>query len=441
MASIASVCRTSSRGIGRQLRNHASSRAFTASAASPAAHNFTMPAMSPTMTEGNISSWKVKEGDKFSAGDVLLEIETDKAQMDVEAQDDGQMAKIMQGDGSKAVKVGARIGVLADSGDDLSTLEIPPEDSAPSKSEESSKPPPPEKKESSPSPPKQDSAPSKPSPSSSGASGTPQKQNYPLYPSVQHLLHTNGLSKSDADTIPATGPNGRLLKGDVLAHLGHINKSAPADVSSRITKLSHLDLSNIKLAAPKEKPKEEKAAADGKKEKAAKKSPEVKNVALPIRLTAVLECQKRLQDTLGVTLPLSEFIARAVDLANEELPRTKGPATADELFDSLVGVKNVYTSSGKTSRGGFVPEINTPGLLAAAPMKAKQSGKEDIMDVLAGGKTKKVASTRATKNSMATAMAENVFSVNAKSGEEKRARVFLERVKSVLEVEPGRLVL
>ena len=80
-----------------------------------AAQNFTMPAMSPTMTEGNIASWKVKEGkqsamshntslvmvlisdlagDSFSTGDILLEIETDKAQMEVEAQDDGTMVKI-----------------------------------------------------------------------------------------------------------------------------------------------------------------------------------------------------------------------------------------------------------------------------------------------------------------------------------------------------------
>ena len=51
--------------------------------------NILMPALSPTMTEGNIASWKVKEGERFSAGDVLLEIETNKATMDVEAQDDG----------------------------------------------------------------------------------------------------------------------------------------------------------------------------------------------------------------------------------------------------------------------------------------------------------------------------------------------------------------
>lgn len=54
-----------------------------------------MPAMSPTMTEGGISSWKVKDGDKFAAGDVLLSISTDKAEIDVEAQDDGVMGKIL----------------------------------------------------------------------------------------------------------------------------------------------------------------------------------------------------------------------------------------------------------------------------------------------------------------------------------------------------------
>ena len=59
------------------------------------AHSFSMPAMSPTMTEGNITAWKVKEGQAYSAGDVLLEIETDKAQMDVEAQDDGILARIL----------------------------------------------------------------------------------------------------------------------------------------------------------------------------------------------------------------------------------------------------------------------------------------------------------------------------------------------------------
>ena len=54
-----------------------------------------MPAMSPTMESGGLSRWQVKEGDKFAAGDVLLQVETDKASMDVEAQDDGVLAKII----------------------------------------------------------------------------------------------------------------------------------------------------------------------------------------------------------------------------------------------------------------------------------------------------------------------------------------------------------
>ncbi|KAM0251090.1 hypothetical protein ACHAQJ_008372, partial [Trichoderma viride] len=87
-----------------------------------------MPALSPTMTEGNIASWKVKEGDSFSAGDVLLEIETDKATMDVEAQDEGIMMKIFSQDGSKGVQVGTRIAVLADAGDDIGALELPPDE-------------------------------------------------------------------------------------------------------------------------------------------------------------------------------------------------------------------------------------------------------------------------------------------------------------------------
>ncbi|KAF9229415.1 dihydrolipoamide acetyltransferase [Gyrodon lividus] len=79
-----------------------------------------MPAMSPTMTEGGIASWKKQEGEAFSAGDVLLEIETDKATIDVEAQDDGIVARIIATDGAKNVAVGTPIAIMAEEGDDLS---------------------------------------------------------------------------------------------------------------------------------------------------------------------------------------------------------------------------------------------------------------------------------------------------------------------------------
>ena len=81
--------------------------------------NITMPALSPTMEEGNLARWLVKEGDNVSAGDVIAEIETDKATMEVEAVDEGVIAKILIPEGAEAVKVNAPIAVLAEEGEDV----------------------------------------------------------------------------------------------------------------------------------------------------------------------------------------------------------------------------------------------------------------------------------------------------------------------------------
>src|ERR671922_1916629 len=83
--------------------------------------NITMPALSPTMEEGNLAKWLVKEGDKVSPGDVIAEIETDKATMEVEAVDEGTVAKIVVPAGTEGVKVNALIAVLAEEGEDVAT--------------------------------------------------------------------------------------------------------------------------------------------------------------------------------------------------------------------------------------------------------------------------------------------------------------------------------
>ena len=80
--------------------------------------NITMPALSPTMEEGNLAKWLVKEGDKVSPGDVIAEIETDKATMEVEAVDEGTVARIVVPAGTEGVKVNALIAVLAGDGED-----------------------------------------------------------------------------------------------------------------------------------------------------------------------------------------------------------------------------------------------------------------------------------------------------------------------------------
>ncbi|WP_159585829.1 pyruvate dehydrogenase complex dihydrolipoamide acetyltransferase [Chelativorans xinjiangense] len=79
----------------------------------------TMPALSPTMEEGNLAKWLVKEGDSVSSGDVIAEIETDKATMEVEAVDEGTVAKIVVPEGTEGVKVNALIAVLAEEGEDV----------------------------------------------------------------------------------------------------------------------------------------------------------------------------------------------------------------------------------------------------------------------------------------------------------------------------------
>ncbi|WP_292239449.1 biotin/lipoyl-containing protein, partial [Mesorhizobium sp.] len=78
-----------------------------------------MPALSPTMEEGNLSKWLKNEGDKVVAGDVIAEIETDKATMEVEAVDEGTLAKIVVPAGTEGVKVNALIAVLAVDGEDV----------------------------------------------------------------------------------------------------------------------------------------------------------------------------------------------------------------------------------------------------------------------------------------------------------------------------------
>src|SRR6266478_736600 len=81
-----------------------------------------MPALSPTMTEGNLAKWLKKEGDEVRSGDVLAEIETDKATMEVEAVDDGTIGKILVPEGAQGIKVNAPIALLLGEGEEASAL-------------------------------------------------------------------------------------------------------------------------------------------------------------------------------------------------------------------------------------------------------------------------------------------------------------------------------
>jgi pyruvate dehydrogenase E2 component (dihydrolipoamide acetyltransferase) len=97
--------------------------------------NITMPALSPTMEEGNLAKWLVKEGDHVAPGDVIAEIETDKATMEVEAVDEGTVARLVVPAGTEGVKVNAVIAILAGEGEDAGAAAKGEADAAPAKAE------------------------------------------------------------------------------------------------------------------------------------------------------------------------------------------------------------------------------------------------------------------------------------------------------------------
>src|SRR5260370_20778472 len=82
-----------------------------------------MPALSPTMTEGNLARWLKKEGDEVHSGDVIAEIETDKATMEYEAADEGRIGKIIVPEGAQGIKVNQPIALLLEEGEDPAALE------------------------------------------------------------------------------------------------------------------------------------------------------------------------------------------------------------------------------------------------------------------------------------------------------------------------------
>ncbi|KKK16817.1 hypothetical protein ARAM_005496 [Aspergillus rambellii] len=270
------------------------------------------------------------------------------------------------------------------------------------------------------------------------SSSAVQTQNpaYPLYPSVIQLLHEKGIPESEVSQIPASGPRGRLLKGDILAYLGLIPADYPSSQASRLAKLAHLDLSNIKLAPPPAPPAAPEPAAIEKP--VAKPIPTI-SVAISVSLATVLSAQKKLRDSAGVTVPLSTFLARATDLANDDLPRSPyAKPSANELFNEILGAQPI-----KTSRGEYIPELNALDAPAEFGFQSLQPVKQDIIDFLSGSgvAAKRSSSAPVVPSDSYAESALNVFSLTVPVGDEKRAKTFLERVKTLLTIEPARLVL
>lgn len=194
-----------------------------------------MPAMSPTMDKGGIIDWKFKVGEEFNAGDVILEVETDKAHIDVEAQDDGKFASITREAGSKDVNVGETIAYIAEIEDDISNFK-PQVSKAESVSEKQEV--------------KEQKVINSDNIIKDSSSSTI------LLPSVQVLLHQNGMSNNDAlSQIKGTGKDGKILKGDIMEHLGQIPKESAKRIADYIAKFEKLPLPKMNEMATEEENK------------------------------------------------------------------------------------------------------------------------------------------------------------------------------------------
>jgi pyruvate dehydrogenase E2 component (dihydrolipoamide acetyltransferase) len=169
--------------------------------------NILMPALSPTMEEGTLAKWLVKEGDTVQSGDLLAEIETDKATMEFEAVDDGVIGKILVPEGTQNVKVNAPIAVLLEEGEDASATPEPATAPPAAKPE-------PEK-----------TVVAAPAPAAPVKSGT----RIFASPLARRIAAQKGI---DLATITGSGPNGRIIKADLESA-----KPAPAPVATTATPL------------------------------------------------------------------------------------------------------------------------------------------------------------------------------------------------------------
>jgi pyruvate dehydrogenase E2 component (dihydrolipoyllysine-residue acetyltransferase) len=192
--------------------------------------NITMPALSPTMEEGNLAKWLVKEGDKVGPGDVIAEIETDKATMEVEAVDEGTVAKLVVAAGTEGVKVNALIAILAGEGESVEDAAKGGGDAAPAPAEapkaeapkqEAEKPAAASDPAASLDKPIRDQNPATPSPAPATQSG----ERVFSSPLARRIAKDAGV---DVAQISGTGPHGRVVKKDVEAAIASGTGKAPA---------------------------------------------------------------------------------------------------------------------------------------------------------------------------------------------------------------------
>ena len=304
-----------------------------------------MPALSPTMEEGTLAKWLIKEGDVVKSGDLMAEIETDKATMEFEAVDEGTVVKILVAEGTDNVKVGTVIAIIAEEGEDASSVS-----SAPAKSET----PEPAAKESEAKPdpkdPNDTGSESKPverteasaedhgRPDDAGAAKPAASgERVKASPLARRLAADKGI---DLGAVSGTGPKGRIVKADVESAKPGAAPAASAKAETAAPTAAAAPASAAKPAAVPDIPHEATKLSNVRKTIARRLTESKQTVphiylTVNIRLDALLKLRGDLNKSLesrGVKLSVNDLLIKAQAVALMQVPTCNVMFTPDQLI-------------------------------------------------------------------------------------------------------------
>jgi pyruvate dehydrogenase E2 component (dihydrolipoamide acetyltransferase) len=330
-----------------------------------------MPALSPTMEEGTLAKWLVKEGDTVASGDVMAEIETDKATMEFEAVDEGVIGKILVDEGTEGVKVNTPIAVILEDGesaDDIGKASAPKAEAAPAPTE----------------------APKAEAPASTPAAA-PVKDGDRVFasPLARRIAKDKGL---DLSQIKGSGPKGRIVKADVLdAKPGAAPApaaSAPAAASPAAMAAGPATDVVLKTYANRDY---EEVALDGMRKTIAARLTEAKQsvphfyLRRDIELDALLKFRSQLNKSLeprGIKLSVNDFIIKACALALQQVP----DANTVWAGDRMLSLKPSDVAVAVAIEGGLFTPV-----LKDAEMKSLSALSAEMKDLAARARDRKLA--------------------------------------------------
>ncbi|MBL3559514.1 pyruvate dehydrogenase complex dihydrolipoamide acetyltransferase [Rhodovulum sulfidophilum] len=339
-----------------------------------------MPALSPTMEEGTLAKWLVKEGDTVSAGDLLAEIETDKATMEFEAVDEGTVGRILIKAGTEGVKVNTPIAVLLEEGESADDIDSAATAPAPASAPEAP----------------QADAGEKAAPE--GGSGTTAAPPAPstgsgerifASPLARRIAAEKGL---DLAAIEGSGPRGRIVRADVeKASAAPKAPAASAAPAASPAAAMPAGASADAVAKIYENREHEVVTLDGMRKTIAARLTEAKQtiphfyLRRDIRLDALLEFRKTLNDQLGargIKLSVNDFIIKACALALQQVPK----ANAVWAGDRILQLKPSDVAVAVAVEGGLF----TPVLMDAETKSLSQLSKE-MKDLATRARDRKLA--------------------------------------------------